>query len=107
MNDPGITDFKIIDDKSGKTVLNKKINDRTTSLGNFQILDFSEINESGTYHIEAGIQVQVHFELNLMCGNKLSGKRLIFSMWNAAAHLFPEYMAPVIATGPVFMVTKG
>ncbi|HUX96573.1 MAG TPA: glycoside hydrolase family 9 protein [Bacteroidales bacterium] len=63
LNDPGITDFKIVDDKSGKTVLNKKIINTTTGLGDFQILDFSEVNESGSYHIVAGKTISGSFRI--------------------------------------------
>lgn len=63
VNDPEVRDFKIIDDKTGKTVLSKTIQNVTNKLGNFQLMDFSEITEDGSFHIESGNNVSGTFRI--------------------------------------------
>ena len=63
-NDLETSDFGIIDEKSGKTVLRKTIQTVTSHLGTFQLLDFSEIQQSGSYFIEAGKTVTQPFRID-------------------------------------------
>jgi hypothetical protein len=63
-NDLKTTEFKIVDEKSGKTVLKKPIQVVTSHLGTFQLLDFSEIQQSGSYFIEAGKTVTPPFRID-------------------------------------------
>jgi hypothetical protein len=60
-NDLKASEFRIVDEKSGKTVLTKQIQTITSHLGTFQLLDFSEIQQSGSYFIEAGKTVTQPF----------------------------------------------
>ena len=53
-NDLKTNEFRIVDEKSGQTVLKKPIQNVKSHLGTFQLLDFSEIQQSGSYYIEAG-----------------------------------------------------
>lgn len=53
-NDLTAGDFKVIDASSGKIVLSKAVKTIAYHLGTFQLLDFSEITQSGAYYIEAG-----------------------------------------------------
>jgi len=46
--------FRIVRADSGKTVLTQPVKAVTTPLGKYQLLDFSELREPGTYQIEAG-----------------------------------------------------
>jgi len=46
--------FSLIDQQTGQIVLTKAIQQVTTALGKFQILDFSEIRQAGSYAIRAG-----------------------------------------------------
>lgn len=46
--------FKIISQKTGETVLLKPVKTIQSHLGNFQIMDFSEIMEPGRYILQAG-----------------------------------------------------
>jgi hypothetical protein len=46
--------FSLIDQQTGQIVLTKAIQQVTTALGKFQVLDFSEIRQSGSYAIRAG-----------------------------------------------------
>ncbi len=47
-------EFSLIDQKSGETVLSKPIQKVTSHIGNFQFLDFSEVQENGSYFLKAG-----------------------------------------------------
>lgn len=46
--------FSVLDEATGKTVLTKPIQNVTTHLGEFQIMDFSELRRSGTFVLQAG-----------------------------------------------------
>jgi|HubBroStandDraft_1064217.scaffolds.fasta_scaffold01376_8 hypothetical protein len=46
--------FSLIDQQTGQIVLTKAIQQVTTDLGKYQVLDFSEIRQSGSYAIRAG-----------------------------------------------------
>jgi hypothetical protein len=48
------TEFELVRDETGEVVLRKKINQETTRLGTFQILDFSEVKAPGSYRLRAG-----------------------------------------------------
>ena len=45
--------FEILDEKTGEVVLTKEIEEVETLLGNYQLLDFSEISKPGSYLIKA------------------------------------------------------
>jgi hypothetical protein len=47
-------EFSVIDPQTGQIVLTKSVEQKTTPLGNYQVLDFSAIREPGTYVIKAG-----------------------------------------------------
>jgi len=47
-------EFSVIDSQTGKAVLTKAVEQITSPLGRYQILDFSELREPGTYLIRAG-----------------------------------------------------
>ena len=46
--------FSLIDQQTGQIVLTKAIQQVTTALGKYQVLDFSEIRHPGSYAIQAG-----------------------------------------------------
>ena len=46
--------FSVIDQQTGQAVLTKPIKQTTTPLGKYEVLDFSEVREPGTYAIKAG-----------------------------------------------------
>ncbi len=48
------TGFRVIDQATRKTVLSKPIQTVRTHLGQFQVMDFSEVRQSGSYVLEAG-----------------------------------------------------
>ena len=47
-------EFSVIDQQTGEIVLTKPVEQTTTPLGKYQVLDFSEVREPGTYVIKAG-----------------------------------------------------
>ncbi len=53
-SDLAASQFSLIDQQTGQTVLTKAIQQVTTDLGEYQVLDFSEIRQSGSYAIRAG-----------------------------------------------------
>lgn len=46
--------FTLVDKSTGKAAFSSRIEDRNTKLGNFQLLDFSSVHNSGTYFLRAG-----------------------------------------------------
>lgn len=46
--------FSVVDQDSGKVVLSKQVQETKTSLGTYQVLDFSELSKPGMYRIRAG-----------------------------------------------------
>jgi len=100
------TEFKIVDEKSGQTVLTKPVKSVLTKLGTFNVLDFSEIRESGSYKIVAGETKTDPFRVDPDVWEASIRKALNFFMLNVAAHRFQAFMEHVTATGPVSMVIK-
>jgi hypothetical protein len=47
-------EFSVIDQRTGQVVLTKPVEQTTTRLGKYQVLDFSEVRAPGTYVIKAG-----------------------------------------------------
>ena len=53
-SDLAASQFSLIDQQTGQTVLTKAIQPVTTALGKYQVLDFSEVRQPGNYAIRAG-----------------------------------------------------
>jgi hypothetical protein len=47
-------DFSLVDSDTGKVVLTKPIEQKKTDLGSYQVLDFSQVQQSGNYFLRAG-----------------------------------------------------
>ena len=62
-SDLAIREFSVIDLQSGQAVLTKPVEQRTTPLGKFQLLDFSEVRDPGTYVIKAGDLLTRSFQI--------------------------------------------
>jgi hypothetical protein len=62
-NNLNAAEFKIVDEKTGRAVLTKPISTVKSHLGTFQVLDFSELSQSGSFHIEAGKNVTLPFRI--------------------------------------------
>ncbi len=57
------SEFSVIDQHTGEAVLTKPVEQVTTPLGKYQILDFSELRSPGTYVIHAGDTLTRSFEI--------------------------------------------
>jgi hypothetical protein len=53
-SDLAAREFSVIDQQTGQAVLTKPVQQVSTPLGAYQLLDFSEIRQPGTYSIKAG-----------------------------------------------------
>jgi hypothetical protein len=81
-------DFSLIDEKTGQTVLTKPIEDRSTPLGKYQTLDFSEFRQPGTYEIKAGNTVTRPF--------RIGDDAWRSSIWKAVNFMYSERCGTVI-----------
>jgi hypothetical protein len=52
--DASIKTFYLKNNESGKTALEGSVASQTTPIGTFQVIDFSNVNTSGTYFLEVG-----------------------------------------------------
>jgi Glycosyl hydrolase family 9/Cellulase N-terminal ig-like domain len=77
-NDLTASEFSIVEEISGQTVLKKPVHTIISHLGTFQILDFSEIQKSGSYYIEAGKTVTKPFRIDNDIWEKTIWKALNF-----------------------------
>jgi hypothetical protein len=48
------TDFSLVDADTSKVVLTKPVEQKKTDLGNYQVLDFSQVQQPGNYFLRAG-----------------------------------------------------
>jgi len=53
-NELDASEFKVIDQQTGETVLTKPLQTVDTHLGTYQVMDFSEVQNASTYIIDAG-----------------------------------------------------
>lgn len=56
--------FSLIDHDNGNVVLTKPIDNVTSSIGTFQVMDFSEVRKPGTYILKAGNITTKPFRIN-------------------------------------------
>jgi hypothetical protein len=57
-------EFSVIDQQTGQPVLTKSVQQVSTPLGAYQLLDFSEIRQPGTYAIKAGDTLTRPFQIS-------------------------------------------
>lgn len=55
--------FSMVDDATGKVIFAGRVQQTRTSLGKFQVLDFSAIDRPGIYHLRAGNSVTRSFRI--------------------------------------------
>jgi Glycosyl hydrolase family 9/Cellulase N-terminal ig-like domain len=80
--------FSIVDQATGKVMLSKPIEEKRTSLGSYQILDFSELQKPGTYQIRAGSELTRPFVI--------SDNAWDSSVWKAINFMYSERCGTVI-----------
>jgi hypothetical protein len=56
-------EFSVIDQNTGKAILTKAIQQQTTPLGKYAVLDFSELQSPGEYFLRAGAATTRPFEI--------------------------------------------
>lgn len=72
--------FELIDTQNNKTAFNGKIKKQKTSTGEFDVLDFSDFNQSGTYSLKVGDYTTPPFQI---------GKRIWEnSLWRVLNFIF-------------------
>ncbi|HZR20053.1 MAG TPA: glycoside hydrolase family 9 protein [Verrucomicrobiae bacterium] len=57
-------EFRVKDQPTGKTILAKPVKTVKTQLGQFQVMDFSEIRQSGSYILQAGDAATGPFQID-------------------------------------------
>jgi len=80
--------FSIIDRQNGQLVLTKPVEQRTTPLGAYQVLDFSEVRAPGTYLIKAGDTLTGSF--------RIGDDAWRSSIWKAVNFMYSERCGTVI-----------
>jgi hypothetical protein len=48
------TQFELVDARTARAVLSKKVTEVNSQIGRFQVMDFSEVRDAGTYFVRAG-----------------------------------------------------
>ena len=75
-------EFSVINTQTGQIVLTKPVNQTTTPLGNYQVLDFSEIHTPGTYAIKAGDTLTRSF--------RIGDEAWLDSIWKSINFMYSE-----------------
>ncbi len=57
-------DFSLVDQKTGEVILTKPVQNIISPLGTFQLLDFSEVQENGSFILKAGEAFTQPFRIN-------------------------------------------
>lgn len=70
--------FSLVDQGSGETVLSKEMRVESTHLGNFQVMDFSEVRKPGVYVLRAGGVTSQPFRIGDDVWERTIGKALNF-----------------------------
>ena len=82
-------EFSVLEEGTGKTILTKQVRQETTPLGNFSILDFSELQGPGKYFLRAGESSTRPFEIGAEAWRG--------SIWKAINFMYSERCGTVIA----------
>jgi hypothetical protein len=81
-------EFSVVDEHTGKVVLTKPVEEKTASLGKYQVLDFSELRQPGTYRIRAGSELTRPF--------RIGDDAWSDSTWKALNFMYSERCGTVI-----------
>lgn len=82
------SEFSVIEQPSGKVVLTKKVHQETTTLGDYAVLDFSELQTPGKYTLQAGSLTTRSFEIG--------PEAWCESIWKAINFMYSERCGTVI-----------
>src|ERR1700681_1104451 len=75
-------EFSVINQQTGEIVLTKSVEQTTTALGKYQVLDFSEVRQPGTYVIKAGDTLTRSF--------RVGDDAWLESIWKAINFMYSE-----------------
>ncbi len=81
-SDLAASDFSVIDQQTGRAVLTKPIQKTSTPLGAYQVLDFSEIRQAGSYAVRVGDTFTHSFQIG--------GDAWKSSIWKAINFMYSE-----------------
>ena len=81
-SDLATREFSVINQQTGQAVLTKPVQRVSTPLGTYQVLDFSEIRQAGTYAIKAGDIITRSFSI--------SNDAWKSSIWKAINFMYSE-----------------
>lgn len=80
--------FSLVDEATGKVIFTGPVQDAQTSLGKFQVLDFSAVERPGTYRLRAGAIVTRPFRIGTDVWRD--------SIWKAINFMYSERCGTVI-----------
>ncbi|HEY4046536.1 MAG TPA: glycoside hydrolase family 9 protein, partial [Acidobacteriaceae bacterium] len=83
-----VREFSVIEQGTGQVVLTRPVEERKTSLGAYQILEFSDLQKPGTYQIRAGDALTRPFVISDDTWND--------SVWKAINFMYSERCGTVI-----------
>ncbi len=75
-------EFSIIESQTGRIIATKPVEPTVTPLGNYQVLDFSEVREPGTYFIKAGDVLTPSF--------RIGDDAWLSSIWKSINFMYSE-----------------
>jgi Glycosyl hydrolase family 9/Cellulase N-terminal ig-like domain len=81
-------EFSLVDETTGKAVLTKPVQQVKTALGNYAVMDFSELQASGKYSLRAGDESTRSFEISPEAWRE--------SIWKAVNFMYSERCGTVI-----------
>ena len=81
-------EFSVIEESTGKVALTKKVEQQKTPLGDYAVLDFSELETSGKYILRAGDTTTRSFEIGPEAWHE--------SIWKAINFMYSERCGTVI-----------
>jgi len=81
-------EFSVIEEATGKAVLTKSVEQKKTPLGNYEVLDFSELQTPGIYVLRAGDTTTRSFEVGQEAWRE--------SIWKAINFMYSERCGTVI-----------
>ena len=87
-SDLAAREFSVIDQNTGKVVLTKPVEEKKTSLGTYQVLDFSSLAKTGTYRLRAGNELTRPFVVGDGAWRS--------SVWKALNFMYSERCGTVI-----------
>jgi Cellulase N-terminal ig-like domain len=92
-------EFSVIEQSTGKVVLTKPVEERKTGLGNYQVLDFSELEKEAFINFALEMNLHAHSPSATTRGTTVSGKRSTLCTASAAepsSRIFMEYVIRMI-----------